>query len=1183
MLKCPVCSYIIEKGSAEGLIGQKVVCTSCLSEFIVTEEMTKGEAVRHKTQSYVTSAESGIRDLTHKQTDGVGTYSLHGNNIKYSKEDIFGNIARNAVLQDMQPRISDEQNTQTDKPEPETEDAPVDTGENDDILNIDEQPVAPQPTQTIEPEELTGSGFADSLFSGENEEDSGLNAEISDFSDSLDGDDFLKDKNPKHEDNSTEGIDLDLPDDLLSDIFDKPGSEQADDVTTGLGDFESAIQEGSDETGIDLSINIDMDDEAPAKNSGLSLDGLSIDIDEESDTNYASLPEDFQGNDDILNVDIDRNDFDEAPGGSGNIDIDMSGGLDIDMPPPPPSAPRPTPTQPPAASASTSAASSSGGKSTVPKVKIRPMQRDILKFIFMGLMLLVFIGVILGQTRYGYFGVKAIFGTKSNSGTSRARIIVSDSSRAVDLVDSFQTFKSRLRVFLVNPQLLKKAKKSTQKKILALLTGFQVRYPKSYKEDEALRSLFARLKKVLHPSGKSWDAFLIEKSIADGKLATAKARLDKVSPTLGDSAIKHYLYGRLAFAKKNYVEAEKQLQLALLKQKKLTKAGYFLGLTYMKEKAYDKSFVTFKNLIAEEKNHIGAHLGYAWSIFGKSGIVKAESIGKEYTERARSLKDIDDEYLGHILMARLYGSSGARKKEIFHLQRIVTLQPDNVWASLRLARYWLDSGQIEDAWRVLSVAKEKGVKSEELYRLLLRAVFAMGKENVAKRIFHEATKLYPKNPDFYILKGQYYWKKGLATTAAESFSKAVSLDQSNPNVYVALGKVLLQQHRYKDAVNNLKQGIAKSSNSVPIEEELARVYLAMGLFQKAKASLRKVLQAQPTRVSAMKILGHVYFELSGYSAAITTYEELQRKSALDKKSSIIYVRALVMSGRYDDAAEVLTRWSDLDKDDFVVGVEMARVYTKQGKLKKAGALLKHLKDINPQYAPLYSAFGLLYAARKKYAKAADMYLKATTLKSTDYTARFQMAQNLWKAGGMGNTKLAINQLNIVTQAYKAGVVPRQKQDAGVYVLRGRIYFKMQKYQSALINFDNALELAPERIDILLQAGESLFKMAHYSESKQYFRRVLGKDAQEPTANYYLGIISLRANQTKSAIRYFSTTIMRAGDVYPDAYRMLGMIYRDQGNDRLAIRQFKMYLKLAPPKDPGRPEVRRLISDYYMKR
>ena len=128
-----------------------------------------------------------------------------------------------------------------------------------------------------------------------------------------------------------------------------------------------------------------------------------------------------------------------------------------------------------------------------------------------------------------------------------------------------------------------------------------------------------------------------------------------------------------------------------------------------------------------------------------------------------------------------------------------------------------------------------------------------------------------------------------------------------------------------------------------------------------------------------------------------------------------------------------------------------------------------------------------------------------------------------------------------------------------------------------------MELTPERIDILLQAGKSLFKMARYAEAAQYFRRVLGKDAQEPTANYYMGIIKLRSGDVKSATRYLSTTISRAGDVYPDAYRMLGMIYRDQGNDRLAIKQFKLYLKLASPKAPERAEVRRLISDYYLKR
>lgn len=1178
MLKCPVCSYIIEKGSTEGMIGQKVVCTSCLSEFIVTEEMIRGKSSRRQTQSYVTPTESSIRDLAHKQTDGVGTYRLHGNNIKHSKEDIFGNIARNAVIQDMQPESAakHDQSVPISKPEPK-DIQPVDNSDDDLPMNGNEPPIVTQPAQSIEPEELAGSGFADSLFSSDSRETknadlSGLEAETTDLPTDF-GNEVQQDASfGGQKDDLMDGLDLELPDDFLSDGLTELKPSDSDDE---LGGLEQAMKEGSDEASLDIPS--DFAEEKPSLGSGLSIDGLDLDFSEGPSTNFEDAPSPVPENNDILNLDTEQDSFNNN---TGNIDV-SSGSLDIDMPPPPPNAPRPPHSQ--EAENPSSAATSQKGHTTVPRVNVRPMQRDILKFIFMGLMLLVFIGVILGQTRYGYFGVKAIFDIKPVSGSSKTSIVEPKSSRALDLIDSFQTFKSRLRFFMVNPSVLEKANNATKKKVLALLTGFQVRYPKSYKNETAFQAIFTKLKAQLHPSGKNWDAFLIEKDIVAGKLKTAKIRLDKVAPTLGDSAIKHYLYGRLAFAKKNYMEAEKQLQIALLKQKKLTKASYFLGLTYLKEKSYDNAFSAFKNVIAEEKGHLGAHLGYAWAIFGKSGIAKAEAIGKKYTQRARSLKDIDDEYFGHLLMARLYGSSGARKKEIFHLQRIITIQPNNKWAGLRLARYWIAEGQVEDAWNVLSVAKQKGIKSKELYTLMLKTVFIMGKEGSARKIFREAVKLYPKSPVFYILKGKFYWKKGLVTTAAESFSKAVALDPSNPDVYVALGKVLLQQHRYKDAVNNLKHGIAKASVSAPILEELSRVYLAMGLFQKAESTLDQVLQKQPGRISALKLLGRVFFELSSYSSAIRTYEVLKRKGALDKETSIIYAKALVMAGRYDDASEVLTQWYELDKDDFVVGVEMSRIYTKQGKLKQAEVLLEHFKKINSQYAPLYSAYGLLYAARKEYAKAADMYLRATTLDSTDYSGRFRMAQNLWKTGGMGNTKLAINQLNIVIQAYKAGVVPRQKRNAGVYVLRGRIYFKLQKYQSALTNFDNALELAPDRIDILLQAGESLFNMAHYTEAAQYFRRVLGKDAQEPTANYYLGIISIRSNDTRNATRYFSTTIMRAGDLYPNAYRMLGMIYRDQGNDRLAISQFKLYLKLAPPKDPRRPEVQRLISDYYMKR
>ncbi len=1169
MLKCPVCSYIIEKGDAQGLIGQKVVCTSCLSEFEVTPEMVGGAPQKEPVKAG--PGDSDIKKLAHKKYDGVGSYRFQGDKVQHVKDDIFGNIARSTTM-----RSKDGEKA---GPDAGTRPKPLHTAKDDDdlVIQMDIHDPLSQSTTGTGHEEAQGPSFADSLFSDDS---------LSDDLPPIDLGGTIDQEPPASTTNQggvlPDDLGFDLPDDMLT----TGDTGKKDSGISGPLNMppDDGIGGGLDGLQLDIAdIPNHTTDETPHAEDKFSLDGLDLDLSDGLDLDMGDTAGPSQAEDDVLGLD-NLGDTGGVPiSGGPSLDVDMTGGgnLDIDMPPPPPGKALSNPPPPPGGGGFTSPAAPppAPGAAPVPKVKARPRQGNLLKVVFLGSMLLIFIGIILGQTRYGYFGLNAIMGTKPKVSRTRLKMATSRINRSTTLIDSFQTLKSQLRVFTVNPGVLQKAKVPTKKKLLYLLANFQVRYPRAYKNDKSYTVLFNRLKNELHPSGKNWDIFLIEKNIVTGQLKAAKSKLDKVAPTLGDSAMKHYLYGRLAFATKNYVEAEKQLQLALLKQKRLTKAGYFLGMTYLKEKAYNKAASSFNNVIAQERNHIGAHLGYAWALFGRSDMAKAESIGGEYTQKARSLKDPDDEYFGHILMARIYGASGAKNKEIRHLRRIVFLQPDNQWAVFRLSRYLIEANKLQEAWRVLQTAKDKGVKSKNLYVLLLKTAFALGKQKAAKNLFNQAVKRFPKEPDFYILKGEYYWKKGLATTAAESFGKAVALDPTNPQVYVALGKVLLHQNRYTEAEKKLKEGLTKVPNPVAIQEELARVYLAMGAFQKAEQMLHQALQKEPDRVSAMKVLGKVLFELGSYSAAITLFQSLQKRGALDKKSSITYAKSLLKAGKYDDAENVLDRWYDLDKDDFVIAVQMARVYINEGKLKQAETLLKHVKKINPQYAPLYSAYGFLYFTRKQYAKSADMYLKATTLDTNSYPDRYLMARSLWMTHSVGNTKLALNQLNIITKAYTAGVVPRQKQDPAVYVLKGQIYFNLQKYQDALQNFDKALELAPERVDILLQAGKSLFNMARYKEASQYFRRVLAKDSQEPTANYYLGIISLRYNDMKSAARHFSTTIMRAGDTYPDAYRMLGMIYRDQGNDRLAMEQFKMYLKLAPANAPQRTEIQRLMSDY----
>lgn len=140
--------------------------------------------------------------------------------------------------------------------------------------------------------------------------------------------------------------------------------------------------------------------------------------------------------------------------------------------------------------------------------------------------------------------------------------------------------------------------------------------------------------------------------------------------------------------------------------------------------------------------------------------------------------------------------------------------------------------------------------------------------------------------------------------------------------------------------------------------------------------------------------------------------------------------------------------------------------------------------------------------------------------------------------------------------------------------RGRNLFRARQYQKAAAAFAAALETDPQhpqRAELSLKTGVSLFHLGRRAEAMQVLERSLKENAKEgrgPEALNWLGKIYSRMGEREKAVK----TYLRIVSDYPesewadDALYLIGNIYRD-ANDR--ANTLKFYDRLAEefPRSP----------------
>lgn len=809
-----------------------------------------------------------------------------------------------------------------------------------------------------------------------------------------------------------------------------------------------------------------------------------------------------------------------------------------------------------------------------PRIK-RVSSASPIKISLVGMLIFVIVGVILGQTDYGYFGINLMF-PPEKGGVAGVKVALPKSEALGIFRDTCEAFISEIG--RLEKRLAEEPRDTQAKQALCeVLARFRERYPTTFLTNERyLKRLEQLMKEVDLPQHLKGMIQAIQ-LLCSGSLEEAKSILHGLRAGQGDNADVLYLLGKVALAQKDLAEAQKFFESGLLKNPDYLTLRYFLAKTYLEKGDIKSARAMVQDLLSREPDHFGAKTLMAMIALKEKDIATAKKEATEVVERADRTLWIDEVFDAHKTIAEAYKLEGDEQGFVRELKVALTIKPTDEEVSASAAEALLGMRKPEEALSVLEPCWNKKCEGAHFLKVFLKAsLFAMDTKKAEEALKIGVDK-YPKDAEFYCIHGRYLLESDMVKAATTQLRKALEADDTYADAYILLTESLRREAKLTEARDLLKDGLQKVQERSRLLFALAETYREMRDYQGAESALREILTTEPNNTQVHEMLGQVLLSASRPEEASVILGALFARKSLSKEGTLSLAQAYLLSGKAQKAKEVLATIYDETNFDPQIACEYGRVLLEASAYDEAQKVLKRVLEQFPGYALAHYYTGVLLSRRNDLKKAIESLTKAVQIEPNDTRFRFELARVLVASGGDDNIREAQGHLDKVVQAYQNAQVPAEARNPDVFVLRGQLLFGKQKYSQALKDFEQALAMQPARLDILVGCGRSLFEMARYDEALPYFQQVITREPMHPDANYYLGRISLRNGQIEKAKLYLEHSIQKDTNRYPEAYRLLGLIYRDQNLVPLARRYLAKYLELAPKNTREAEEVQGILD------
>jgi len=371
-----------------------------------------------------------------------------------------------------------------------------------------------------------------------------------------------------------------------------------------------------------------------------------------------------------------------------------------------------------------------------------------------------------------------------------------------------------------------------------------------------------------------------------------------------------------------------------------------------------------------------------------------------------------------------------------------------------IIHHYLNQGKIALSKKAIKLGLDQHPTCISLKLFKVEIYVFEDKLDKADALLNDLYSIDPTNEELYIQKANIFSKKDDHEQAIIVLKQAIQLTDEIADLYSLIGMEYLFLDEYENAKTYFTKCLELDVNDYSALYNVIYCFEFLKQSEEAISYLNLFLDKNPYCEVAWHQLGKQYFELKDYNKALTAYDFAIISDDTFVGAYIERGKVLEHLKQYETAIENYTITLKLEEPTSFALLRIGSCYEKLGNKELALQYYDRTVHEDPQLDKGWIAITKFYNKSGNYQKALFFINKAINIDSENVI--------YWKLYSQINQRLKFYEE--AERGYKK-TIELGNYELNTWLSRGDLLIKLGELQTAIFNFEQAIEFYPEHIEL----------------------------------------------------------------------------------------------------------------------
>jgi tetratricopeptide (TPR) repeat protein len=548
-------------------------------------------------------------------------------------------------------------------------------------------------------------------------------------------------------------------------------------------------------------------------------------------------------------------------------------------------------------------------------------------------------------------------------------------------------------------------------------------------------------------------------------------------------------------------------------------------------------------------------------------------------EKAIELKPNDKEVMG--LLAACYRAGSNREGLANLLTAWCAFDKNNFDIRRELGELYFADSKLSQATAILEEALNLKPCTIDLHLLLANIYEVQNTPDQWGGHLRSALGCDSKNPDLFFEISRYFESLKDTARVMEYLQQTLQLAPAHGEANYKMGYLLLQKNNVSEALNYLSKAVKANPTSKNLLT-LSEAYFKLNKKGDALAIIRPIL-SKVNDPQVLRWAGNLYKENGFLDSAQQLLEKSIQNNTKCMECYVALADLLFDSYSFIDAAKNYQSAIDLGDSNEKDLIKAARTYSMIGKDDAARKIFETIVAGNFPNDEVMYRLCHLYIRSKQIDRARTLlermdtksgyyFLTSGELLETEVGGDKQQIVNAFRKAnellpdvsevqaGYGRISLARNDFNMAIE-YFAKAMGGDPENCQYMIDMGKAYEGIKEYPSAMDLYKEVERRQPGNSEVDVLIARLVSKKSDHFEAIMIIKDKIEKNKKNGLLYIELGNEYRLINQFQEAIDAYSKAIKYDEKQCFEAYRYLGLVFNDRGDQKKAKKNFENYITL----------------------